>query len=222
VSGMSARLRASRRLRLAVLGAATLLVVGATSVIGAVVIGQDGPFTGCLSSKIGVIYNVAPGATPKAACFKGDTLATFSNAQGPAGPAGAAGAPGKDGVTALVSELPAGGQYCPDGGYAITYPWGTMYACRDALLMTHTHTATVIPVDGHVAATAPCPAGTKVTGGGYNSEGGIGDHTSALSVYGSWPGSETDLDTWTVVAGNVSTKPVTLNVFAYCAFLTKH
>jgi hypothetical protein len=85
VSGLSARLRASLRLRLAILGAAALLVVSAGGLIAATS-SNPGPFTGCLSSKLGLMYNIAHGATPKAACFKGDTVVTFSNAQGPAGP----------------------------------------------------------------------------------------------------------------------------------------
>jgi hypothetical protein len=78
------------RLRLAILGAAALLVVSAGGLIAATS-SNPGPFTGCLSSKLGLMYNLAQGATPKAACFKGDTGVTFSNAQGPAGPAGPAG-----------------------------------------------------------------------------------------------------------------------------------
>ena len=85
MSSVSARLRASLRLRLAILGAAALLVVSAGGLIAATS-SNPGPFTGCLSSKLGLMYNIAQGATPKAACFKGDTVVTFSNAQGPAGP----------------------------------------------------------------------------------------------------------------------------------------
>jgi len=142
VSGISARLRASLRLRVAVLGAATLLVVGATSVIGAVVIGQDGPFTGCLSSKIGLIYNVAPGTTPKAACLRGDMAATFSNAQGPVGPTGA---PGKDG---------APGQPGPGSS-----------------LMVDNVTNETSAQPGYSKITAACPGDEQVTGGGYSTIG---------------------------------------------------
>ena len=92
---VSTRLRGSVRLRLAILGAAGLMLVGATGLIAAGVFNQNGPFTGCLSSKLGIIYNVAQGATPLATCIKGDSVVTFSNAQGQTGPAGPSGAPGK-------------------------------------------------------------------------------------------------------------------------------
>jgi hypothetical protein len=125
MSLVSTRLPGSVRLRLAILGAAGLMLVGATGVIAAGVFNQSGPFTGCLS-RIGIIYNVAQGATPLATCIRGDSVVTFSNAQGPTGPAGASGAPGKNGTngsngTNGNSVQPASAPTvaeCPYGGLA--------------------------------------------------------------------------------------------------------
>jgi hypothetical protein len=91
--------RVSARFRLAVIGAAGLLLVGTGAIAAATLVTPSaGPFTGCLSAKLGVIYNVAQSATtPMASCSKGDTLVTFSNAAGPAGAKGATGAQGPAG-----------------------------------------------------------------------------------------------------------------------------
>jgi len=132
------------------------LVVGATSVIGAVVIGQDGPFTGCLSSKMGLIYNVAPGAMPKAACLRGDTAATFSNAQGPVGPTGA---PGKDG---------APGQQGP-GSTLMVNPTVNITSAQ--------------PGDSKIS--AACPDDHQVTGGGYAARG-LTIHSSQPGMNNTW------------------------------------
>lgn len=70
-----------------------------------------GPFVGCLAAKTttgtpatkGQVYNIAKSSTtPLAPCVKGDSLVTFSNAQGPKGepgPRGAKGEPGENGVS---------------------------------------------------------------------------------------------------------------------------
>jgi hypothetical protein len=81
--GIPAHLRASLRLRIAVLGAVLLLVAGTSAALGAAVFNQNGPFTGCLSVKGGVIYNVAQASAPLYACAKSDKVVSFSNAQGP-------------------------------------------------------------------------------------------------------------------------------------------
>lgn len=71
-----------RRSRILLAGLLVLALVGTTTaVVAAVVATNNGPFTGCLS-KFGVIYNVKPGASPKAACAKSDTQIAFSNGQG--------------------------------------------------------------------------------------------------------------------------------------------
>ena len=71
-----------RRSRMFLIGLIVLALVGTTTaVVAAVVATNNGPFTGCLS-KFGVVYNVKAGASPKAACAKGDTQIAFSNGQG--------------------------------------------------------------------------------------------------------------------------------------------
>ena len=92
------RVPARLRVRLAIVGAALLLIGGTTGVL-AVVFNQNGPFTGCLSTKAGVVYNVAQSATtPLQGCLKADKIITFSNAQGPQGIQGIQGVPGTNGT----------------------------------------------------------------------------------------------------------------------------
>ena len=126
VSRIPPSMRASLRLRFAVLGAVALLLVG-TSAIVAATVPAPGPFTGCLAAKgsltplvvKGQIYNIAQSATtPLAACNSSDTLVTFSNAQGPAGPNGAtgpAGATGPRGDTGLMGVSGPAGAAGPKG-----------------------------------------------------------------------------------------------------------
>jgi len=92
------RIPVSLRVRLAVVGAAVLLI-GGTSGVLAIVFNQNGPFTGCLSTSLGVVYNVAQSATtPLHACLKADKVMTFSNSQGPQGIQGIQGVPGQNGT----------------------------------------------------------------------------------------------------------------------------
>lgn len=82
-----------------------VVVVLATGVVSAVTTSDPGPFVGCLASKTnpgagttkGTVYNVAKSG-PLAACLKGDTQITFSNAQGPQGPQGIQGVQGLQGT----------------------------------------------------------------------------------------------------------------------------
>ena len=107
--GVATRLRASLRLRLAIVGAAALLIAGTSGAL-AIVFNQNGPFTGCLSTKLGVIYDVAQSTTtPLHACLKGDQVVTFSNAQGPQGPQGVQGDPGASGVPGASGDPGASG-----------------------------------------------------------------------------------------------------------------
>ncbi len=131
LSGIPTGLRASLRLRFAVLGAVALLLIG-TSAIVAATAPAPGPFTGCLAARAGItplvlkgqVYNVAQSATtPLAACNSGDSLITFSNAQGPTGPAGPTGATGATGAIGPAGPVgpkgdtgaagPAGAQGAP-------------------------------------------------------------------------------------------------------------
>lgn len=93
------------------------LLIAATAVSAAVT-NANGPFTGCLAAKTvagtaatkGQMYNIALSATtPLAACNKGDTIVTFSNAQGATGPAGPTGPTGPAGPAGTTGpEGPAG------------------------------------------------------------------------------------------------------------------
>src|SRR5690349_18706470 len=83
---------------------AAVLVVAGAGAAAAVTTSDPGPFVGCLASKTnpgsgttkGTLYNVAKTA-PLAACLKGDTQVTFSNAEGPQGPQGIQGPQGSQG-----------------------------------------------------------------------------------------------------------------------------
>jgi hypothetical protein len=82
--GLTTRqVRSSLRLRIVLVGATLLILAGTTGALGAVALfTQNGPFTGCLSTK-GALYNVAQsGSTPLHSCATGDHKVTFSNAQG--------------------------------------------------------------------------------------------------------------------------------------------
>jgi hypothetical protein len=186
---MSARLRASLRLRLAFLGAVGLLLISAGGLI-AVTTSSPGPFTGCLSSKLGVIYNVAQGVTPKAACFRDDSMVTFSNAQGPVGPTGAEGAKGDTGPAGPGSKLWVGGP-------AVDFS---------------------VPPNSGPTVFAPCPADTQVVGGGWNVSGGIA-YQPGVTVNGSWPGIPSNGNGWTVWFTNNTTHDVAVTVFPKCARL---
>jgi len=122
--GVAAHLRASLRLRLAVVGAAALLVAGTSGAL-ALVFNQNGPFTGCLSTGLGVVYNVAQSTTtPLHACFKGDQVISFSNAQGPQGPQGNPGSPGPSGVPGATGPAGPSGAPGPSGVPGSTGPAG--------------------------------------------------------------------------------------------------
>jgi hypothetical protein len=130
--GIAASLRASIRLRFAVLGAVALLLVG-TGVIVAAAAPAPGPFTGCLAARgsltplvgKGMIYNVAQSATtPLAACNNGDALVTFSNAQGPAGAKGATGAAGPQGPAGAAGAQGLKGDPGVDGAIGPVGPQG--------------------------------------------------------------------------------------------------
>ena len=225
MSSVSARLRASLRLRLAILGAAALLLVSAGGLIAATT-SSPGPFTGCLSSKLGLIYNVAQGATPKAACFRDDTVVTFSNAQGLQGPAGPGGAPGKDGVSPTVAVEPPGAN-CMTGGYAITGAGGTWYACRAVLWVRNATPVrddwsgsndVTIPPGFDSSIFFPCPSNTQVMGGGWNVAAGLANQPGVL-VNGSWPGTPTDPNGWSVWFTNGTNHPVVVSVFGKCVQL---
>jgi Collagen triple helix repeat (20 copies) len=124
VSWLPTRLRASLRLRLAVLGAVALLA-GTTGIIAGVTFNQNGPFTGCLDVKQGGIYNVAQSATtPLAPCKAGDMLVTFSNGQGPAGPTGATGSTGSTGATGTTGSTGSTGSTGATGATGPTGPTG--------------------------------------------------------------------------------------------------
>jgi Collagen triple helix repeat (20 copies) len=111
-------------------GAALALVATTTAVVAGVVGANPGPFTACLSTRQATLYSVASGANPSAPCKTGDSLVTFSNAQGPAGPAGAAGATGPAGATGATGPAgPAGpsgeiGPAGPEGPTGETGPQG--------------------------------------------------------------------------------------------------
>jgi hypothetical protein len=94
------------------LGLALAVTVATTAVVAAVVTSNPGPMTGCLATKTiakGTLYNVAIGSEPTAACAKGETQVTFSNAQGPDGPQGPQGLQGETGATGPAGQAgPAG------------------------------------------------------------------------------------------------------------------
>ncbi len=96
-----------RRKGIGICAAPTILVLAGTpAVLGVVAqVTHDGPFTGCLASNTGDVYNVAPATLPLAPCFAGDRLIRFSNGHGPRGangdpgPAGSNGLPGLPGLS---------------------------------------------------------------------------------------------------------------------------
>jgi len=68
-----------------------------------------------------------------------------------------------------------------------------------------------VNIGGFKAATATCPAGKKLTGGGYETVGGA----PTLDVYRSWPSAD---DTWTADAAYVSGgNGRQFRVYAICA-----
>ena len=132
MSGIPTGLRVSLRLRFAVLAAVALLLIG-TSAIVAAHSAAPGPFTGCLAAKNvpsspvlkGMVYNVAQSATtPLAPCSSGDTMVTFSNAQGPTGAAGPAGPKGATGATGPTGASGPAGPAGPKGAPGPTGPAG--------------------------------------------------------------------------------------------------
>jgi Collagen triple helix repeat (20 copies) len=168
MSNLPSRVRASMRLRLAVLGAVGLLIGGATGVIGAVTSNQNGPFTGCLSAKLAVIYDIGASATTPHApgCATGDTVVTFSNAQGPAGPIGPIGAMG-----AIGPQGPAGpaGLQGPKGNTGLTGPVGAAGAQGPIGPIGETGAAGAAGLPG-----APGPKGDTGPAGQQGPKGDVG------------------------------------------------
>src|SRR6185369_1980754 len=103
----------------AVVALTAVMAVVSTAVASAILTSNPGPFTACLGVRTnkGLVYNVAPGAAPIAACNKGDTQISFSNAAGPRGDPGPAGTTGPQGpqgepgdVAPLQSQIAAMGE----------------------------------------------------------------------------------------------------------------
>lgn len=96
--------------RVVAIGLAAILASSAAGIAIATIVSDPGPFTGCLASKTvagtpatkGLIYNVAKGGSPLAACVRGDLQVTFSNAKGLQGDPGQRGPRGEPGSPALL------------------------------------------------------------------------------------------------------------------------
>ena len=75
------------------------MLVGTTALI-AVTPANPGPLTACLSGK-GTLYNVVASSPTQPTCQRGDSLISFSDAQGPQG---IQGAPGPQGPAGLLGS----------------------------------------------------------------------------------------------------------------------
>ena len=108
---------------IAAAGLALSLTLATGAAVGAAVAANPGPFTGCLATKTvakGTLYNLAIGSAPAAACTKGDSQISISNAQGPMGPQGAVGATGPGGAAGAVGVAGPAGPTGPGGATGAT------------------------------------------------------------------------------------------------------
>ncbi len=210
MTGLATHLRRSVRYRLAVIGAVGLLIAGTTTGL-AVVFNQNGPFTGCLSTSLGVLYNVAQSATtPLHACAKADHLVTFSNAQGPQGPSGLQGIPGPSGVPGVAGSPGPSGVPGPQGipgQQGDPGPSGAPGAAGPSPIYI-AETTDTLPAHGTLASNVAGGFTVSFLCRGLDAGGG--------AIFVQWLGSDPNVGAFSVYSSNLDegSQPITTRVTA--------
>ena len=191
------RARNWRRLVGPTVGACVLAVLLVTGV-GASTLPTT--FYACVNRTNGTLYMVNAGAT----CKNNYTLISWNQVgpQGPQGPAGSRGPAGADGQTGPAGPAGPQGSQGPQGPAGPTQTLSVQQVLSVAVGIQPGQAGT---------ASAQCPTGTIVTGGGFDLVGTAVVTTSA-------PGSGND---WFVVVSVPSTSPgsVALTAYALCTSL---
>jgi hypothetical protein len=209
-----------RRRGILAAGLALSLTLATGAVVGAAVASNPGPFTGCLATKTvakGTFYNLAAGSAPTAACLKGDSQVSISNAQGPIGPQGPQGAVGATGPTGASGPAgvagPAGepGPGGATGATGATGPAGGVSGYE------------VVSRDVSGGGTVFCPTGKHVLGGGAEIDDNTNSHyaieSSGPSGQIGWSAFGTLVEDHNAETSEftVASPPLVLRIWAICA-----
>ena len=194
------RYLSDRPVALAVVGIAVLVLTAgaavAKNVLVDALVDPAGRYHGCVAHKGGVLRVVKPGTVCRA-----KEVAIVWSRTGPAGPQGLQGLQGPQGDPGQPG--PPG----PAGRPGSTLSYSNAYS---------EHTA--VPVGSFRFATATCPAGTLVVGGGYATES---VSTAKLVPTNSYPiGTADGRGAWYVVMQNIGPEEEEFWVIAYCVQIT--
>ncbi len=212
----------SFRSRRGIVAAGLVLALSLTSgaVVGAAVATNPGPFTGCLATKTvakGTLYNLAIGSAPTAACSKGDSQVSISNAQGPAGPQGpqgTVGATGPGGAAGPAGLTGPAGQTGPAGATGATGATGPAGGVSGYEIVSTTLAG---------GGTVFCPTGKHVLGGGAEIDDNTNSHyaieASGPSGQIGWSALGRLIEDHNADTGEftVASPPLVLRIWAICA-----
>lgn len=187
--------------------AAGMIVPGSASIAAASVPSGTGVINGCRSTLLGTVRVID--AETGQRCMGGEQALNWNQRgpQGVAGPAGPSGATGSAGPAGPIG--PAG----PTGAQGPTGPAGPRGpAATPSLIVSHVVNHFTIPAHAGQSGEAQCPAGTIVTGGGYDlGEGSLAEGQKIVD------NDVASGDTsWSVFVTNLADFPITANVIAYC------
>jgi hypothetical protein len=182
-----------------------VLALGAGTVYAAIPDGS-GTYYACLTKSSGVVRLIN---YPKVKCATGERFIKWSQ-QGPAGPQGPVGPVGPKGDSGPKGD-PGPADWNAIANKPAEFADGVDNEGVTAVKLTRVNGTEVVVASGQFgSATAPCPAGSKLTGGGL-----MASTTTGFDFAASLPNG-LGLDAWYVDGRNNSGNPIGIKAYAIC------